>query len=59
VLGAYADRFGRKASLLICIVMMTFGRLAVGLMKGYATIGIAAPIAVILARLLQGFSAGG
>ncbi len=59
VLGAYADRFGRKASLLVSIVMMTFGTLAVGLMPGYATIGIVAPIAIILARLLQGFSAGG
>jgi len=59
VLGAYADRFGRKASLMVSIVMMTFGTLAVAVMPGYATIGILAPIAVILARLLQGFSAGG
>ena len=59
VLGAYADRHGRKASLLVSIVMMTFGTLAVGLMPTYATIGILAPVAVILARLVQGFSAGG
>ena len=59
VLGAYADRYGRKASLMVSIVMMTFGTLAVGLMPSYATIGILAPIAVIIARLLQGFSAGG
>ena len=59
VLGAYADRHGRKASLLISIVLMTFGTLTVGLMPTYATIGILAPIAVLAARLVQGFSAGG
>jgi len=59
VLGAYADRYGRKASLLISIVLMTFGTFAVAVMPAYATIGIFAPIAVIAARLVQGFSAGG
>ncbi|MGA9301046.1 MAG: MFS transporter, partial [Bradyrhizobium sp.] len=59
VLGAYADRHGRKASLLISIVLMTLGTLAVALMPTYGTIGVLAPIAVIAARLVQGFSAGG
>ncbi|HZR75273.1 MFS transporter [Bradyrhizobium sp.] len=59
VLGAYADRYGRKASLLISIVLMTLGTTAVAVMPTYATIGIVAPIAVIIARLVQGFSAGG
>jgi len=59
VLGAYADRYGRKSSLLISIVLMTFGTLAVAVMPTYATIGILAPIAVLAARLVQGFSAGG
>ena len=59
VLGAYADRYGRKASLMVSIAMMTFGTLALALMPTYATIGLLAPIAVILARLVQGFSAGG
>jgi MFS transporter, MHS family, proline/betaine transporter len=59
VLGAYADRHGRKASLMISIVMMTFGTLAVALMPTFETIGVLAPIAVIIARLVQGFSAGG
>jgi MHS family proline/betaine transporter-like MFS transporter len=59
VLGAYADRYGRKASLLISIVLMTFGTLAVAVMPTFATIGIFAPIAVLAARLVQGFSAGG
>jgi MFS transporter, MHS family, proline/betaine transporter len=59
VLGAYADRYGRKASLLVSITMMTFGTLAVALMPSFATIGVAAPLLVIIARLVQGFSAGG
>src|SRR5215475_1691295 len=59
VLGAYADRHGRKASLLISIILMTFGTLAVAVMPTFDTIGILAPIAVITARLVQGFSAGG
>ncbi|HET7888915.1 MAG TPA: MFS transporter [Bradyrhizobium sp.] len=59
VLGAYADRHGRKASLLISIVLMTLGTLAVAVMPTFATIGVLAPIAVLLARLVQGFSAGG
>jgi MHS family proline/betaine transporter-like MFS transporter len=59
VLGAYADRHGRKASLLISIVLMTFGTLTVAVMPTYGSIGILAPIAVLLARLVQGFSAGG
>jgi MFS transporter, MHS family, proline/betaine transporter len=59
ILGAYADRHGRKASLMISIVLMSFGTLAIAVMPTYETIGILAPIAVLLARLLQGFSAGG
>jgi MHS family proline/betaine transporter-like MFS transporter len=59
MLGAYADRHGRKASLMVSIVLMTVGTLVLALMPTYATIGILAPIAVILARLVQGFSAGG
>jgi MFS transporter, MHS family, proline/betaine transporter len=59
VLGAYADRHGRKASLMISIVMMTIGTLVIAFMPSYETIGILAPIAVLAARLVQGFSAGG
>jgi MFS transporter, MHS family, proline/betaine transporter len=59
ILGAYADRHGRKASLMISIVLMSFGTLAIAVMPTYETIGIVAPIAILLARLLQGFSAGG
>jgi MHS family proline/betaine transporter-like MFS transporter len=59
ILGAYADRHGRKGSLLISIVLMTLGTLAVAVMPTFETIGILAPIAVLVARLVQGFSAGG
>ncbi len=59
MLGAYADRHGRKASLMLSIIMMTAGTLTIAIMPTYATIGVLAPIAVLTARLVQGFSAGG
>src|ERR1700749_2376099 len=59
LLGTYADRYGRKASLLLSIAMMTCGTLAVALMPSFAQIGVAAPLLLIFARLVQGFSAGG
>lgn len=59
VLGSYADRAGRKASLLMSIALMMLGCAMIAFMPTYETIGIAAPILIILARLIQGFSAGG
>lgn len=59
MLGTYADRHGRKASLLLSIVMMTCGTLAVACMPTFGQIGLLAPLLVIVARLVQGFSAGG
>ena len=59
LLGAYADRYGRKASLMISIIMMSFGTLAIAVMPTFASIGVLAPLLVITARLVQGFSAGG
>jgi MFS transporter, MHS family, proline/betaine transporter len=59
LLGSYADRHGRKASLMVSIVLMTFGTLAIAIMPSFETIGILAPIAILIARLVQGFSAGG
>ena len=58
VLGGYADRAGRKASLVISIVLMLVGTFLTAIMPTYASIGIAAPIAMLLARLMQGFSVG-
>ncbi|PLR31553.1 MFS transporter [Chimaeribacter coloradensis] len=59
VLGAYADRAGRKASLLLSISLMMLGGLIIVVMPTYQSIGLAAPLLVLLARLIQGFSAGG
>ncbi|AKL13088.1 TPA: MFS transporter [Kluyvera intermedia] len=59
VLGAYADKRGRKASLLLSINLMMLGGAMITFMPGYATLGLAAPLLILLARLIQGFSAGG
>ena len=59
VVGGYTDRAGRKAGLLLSMGLMMIGTSLMALTPGYATIGIAAPILITLARLLQGFSVGG
>jgi MHS family proline/betaine transporter-like MFS transporter len=59
VLGAYADKRGRKAALMVSVGLMMLGTAIVALIPSYATIGLAAPIGVFAARLIQGFSAGG
>ena len=59
LMGLYADRAGRRPALTLSMLMMGAGSLAIGLTPSYATIGVAAPIALVLARLLQGLSVGG
>jgi MHS family proline/betaine transporter-like MFS transporter len=59
VLGAYADKAGRRAAMLLSIVFMTIGTGLMAIMPTYNTIGILAPIAVLIARLLQGFAVAG
>ncbi|HEV7996894.1 MAG TPA: MFS transporter [Stellaceae bacterium] len=59
VIGAYTDRVGRKAGLTLSILLMVIGTTMTALMPGYATIGVAAPILILVARLVQGFSVGG
>lgn len=59
VLGRYADRHGRKAALTLSITLMCLGSLIIAITPTYATIGVAAPALLLLARLLQGFSVGG
>ncbi len=59
ILGAYADRAGRKAALALSIRLMVIGTAVMALMPSYATIGLIAPIAVFAARLLQGFAVAG
>jgi metabolite-proton symporter len=58
VLGAYIDRVGRRAGLILTLFLMAIGTLVIACTPAYRTIGIAAPIIVLLGRLLQGFSAG-
>ena len=59
LLGMYADRHGRRAGLSLVIFLMTVAALIIGLTPGYRAIGLAAPVLVLLARLIQGISAGG
>ncbi|RKP51058.1 MFS transporter [Trinickia fusca] len=59
VIGAYADRAGRKAALTRSILLMMLGTAMIAVLPTYETIGIAAPVILVLARLMQGFSAGG
>ena len=58
ILGAYTDRHGRRAGLLLTLALMSLGILSLTLTPGYMAIGLAAPIIVLAGRLLQGFSAG-
>ncbi|MCG7374629.1 MFS transporter [Pseudomonas luteola] len=59
LMGVYADKKGRKAALMLSVVMMCGGSLIIALTPSYATIGVAAPVLLVLARLLQGLSVGG
>src|SRR5712671_1776006 len=59
VVGGYTDRAGRKAGLLLSMALMMVGTTLMAVTPGYATIGLAAPIIITIARLLQGFSVGG
>ncbi|WP_075183078.1 MFS transporter [Pantoea sp. 1.19] len=58
ILGAYIDHHGRRKGLLLTLGLMAIGTLTIALVPGYSTLGIAAPILILLGRLLQGFSAG-
>lgn len=59
VLGAYADRAGRKSALTLSILLMMGGTLLISIMPTHASIGIFAPLGIVLARMIQGFAAGG
>src|SRR5438128_614152 len=58
VLGAYTDKHGRRAGLLLTLSLMSVGIFTIACTPGYATIGLLAPLLVVVGRLLQGFSAG-
>lgn len=59
LLGRYADRHGRKAALMLSVLLMCGGSLIITFTPGYDSIGIFAPVLLVLARLLQGLSVGG
>ena len=58
VLGAYTDRHGRRKGLILSLALMSVGILTLALCPGYRSIGLFAPLLVVLGRLVQGFSAG-
>jgi metabolite-proton symporter len=58
VLGIYTDRHGRRAGLILTLLLMAVGTSVIAFTPPYRTIGIVAPMVVVLGRLLQGFSAG-
>jgi MFS family permease len=59
VLGAYADRRGRKAAMLLTLSLMALGTAIIAFTPTYAQIGVFAPALIVLGRILQGFSTGG
>ncbi len=59
LMGTYADRKGRKAALTLSVLLMSCGSLMITIVPGYAHIGIAAPLILVLARMIQGLSIGG
>src|SRR3984957_16909423 len=58
VLGAYPAQHGRRAGLLLTLTLMSIGIVSIACTPGYATLGLVAPLIVLVGRLLQGFSAG-
>jgi MHS family alpha-ketoglutarate permease-like MFS transporter len=59
IMGRYADRYGRRAALTLSVAMMAVGSLVIAATPGYASIGVAAPLLLVVARLTQGISVGG
>ena len=59
LLGAYGDRVGRKAAMTLTITLMALGSGMIAILPGHQTIGVAAPILLVLARLIQGLAVGG
>jgi MHS family citrate/tricarballylate:H+ symporter-like MFS transporter len=58
ILGSYVDRVGRRKGLIVTLAIMAVGTVLIAFVPGYATIGLLAPVIVLIGRLLQGFSAG-
>jgi len=58
VLGSYIDRIGRRQGLIVTLALMALGTVVIAFCPSYAAIGVAAPVIVLIGRLIQGFSAG-
>jgi MHS family alpha-ketoglutarate permease-like MFS transporter len=59
IMGTYADKKGRKPALTLSVLLMSIGSLMIAIVPGYKQIGVAAPIILLLARMIQGLSVGG
>jgi len=59
VIGHYADRVGRRSAMVLSFTLMGLAVIALALIPSYATIGVAAPVLAIVARMVQGFALGG
>ena len=59
VIGAYGDRAGRRAALTLTVGLMGVATMLIGFLPTYATVGVWAPLLLIVMRLVQGFSGGG
>lgn len=59
IIGAYADRAGRKPAMLLTLIMMAIGTAGMVILPGYETIGLAAPILLVVIRIIQGIAWGG
>jgi len=59
LMGSYADKKGRKTALTLSVLLMSAGSLVIAVVPGYKQIGVAAPIILVIARVIQGLSVGG
>jgi len=59
LMGTFADRKGRKTALTFSVLLMSIGSLIIAVVPGYKQIGVAAPLILVLARIIQGLSVGG
>ncbi|MBV6761794.1 MFS transporter [Rhodococcus opacus] len=59
IMGRYADRHGRRSALTLSVTVMAAGSLVIAVTPSYASIGIVAPVLLVIARMLQGLSVGG
>jgi MFS transporter, MHS family, alpha-ketoglutarate permease len=58
-MGRYSDRHGRKSGLALSVILMAAGSLLIAVAPGFASVGVFAPVLLLVARMVQGFSVGG